>query len=385
MQRRTFVSTASIALAGALQPMASVWAASPLKVAAMLPLSGPAGLFGPSAKACAELAVEQLNARGGVLGRKVELIIGDAGLAPADAGQVALKLWKGDGAQVFIGMHDSAVRGALVSLFKGQIPYFYTPVYEGGECSVGTYMNGETPQQQLEPTLPWLMTERKIKKWYLMGNDYIWGRNTNALAKGYIAKAGGTVLGDEYVPFTVDNFDSSLARIRDSGAEGVLVSMVGGSSVSFNRAFAGFGLADKMVRIGSLIEENTLAGIGLQNAKNLYSSMGYFANLETPGAKTFSAAYLKRFGEKAPALNDLAESVFEGFLMLEAIAKKAQSLKVADMDRASKGATYDGPRGVVTMHNRHVDQNIYVAEATNKGFKVVKTFPHVSSGQTCKV
>lgn len=385
MQRRAFVTTASVALAGAFQPMASVWAAGPLKVAAMLPLSGPAGLFGPSSKACSELAVEQVNARGGILGRKVELLVGDAGLPPADAGQVALKLWKGSGAQVFIGMHDSAVRGALVGLFKGQVPYFYTPVYEGGECAVGTYMNGETPQQQLEPTIPWLMTERKVKKWYLMGNDYIWGRNTNAAAKGYIAKAGGTVLGDEYVPFTVDNFDSSLARIRDSGADAVLVSMVGGSSVSFNRAFAGFGLADKMVRIGSLIEENTLAGIGFQNAKNLYSSMGYFANIDTPAAKAFSSAYFKRFGPKAPALNGLAESVYEGFLMLEAIASKAKSLKVADMDRASEGASYDGPRGPVTMHNRHVDQNIYLAEATNDGFKVVKTFPHVSSGQTCKV
>ncbi|QDL38068.1 substrate-binding domain-containing protein [Rhodoferax sediminis] len=385
MQRRTFVSSAAVALAGAMQPMASAWAASPLKVAVMVPLTGPAGLFGPSAKACAELAVEQLNARGGVLGRKVDLLIGDGGLAPAEAGQAALKLWKGNGAEVFIGMHDSAVRGALEGLFKGQVPYFYTPVYEGGDCSVGTYFNGETPPQQLELPLPWLMAERKVKKWYLIGNDYIWGRNTNAAAKGYITKAGGTVVGDEYQPFSVDNFDSSLARIRDSGADAVLVSLVGGSSVTFNRAFAGFGLADKVVRIGSLIEENTLAGIGVQNAKNLYSSAGYFANIDTPAAKGFSTAYFKRFGDKAPALNGLAESVFEGFLMLSAIAKKANNLKVAAMEHASEGASYEGPRGSVTMHARHVDQNIYVAEVASTGFKVVKTFPHVPSGQTCKV
>ena len=385
MQRRTFVSSAAVALAGAIQPMASTWAASPLKVAAMLPLTGPAGLFGPSARACAQLAVEQLNARGGVLGRKVELLVGDGGLAPAEAGQAALKLWKGNGAEVFIGMHDSAVRGALEGLFKGQVPYFYTPVYEGGDCSVGTYFNGETPPQQLELPLPWLMAERKVKKWYLIGNDYIWGRNTNAAAKGYITKAGGTVLGDEYQPFSVDNFDSSLARIRDSGADAVLVSLVGGSSVTFNRAFAGFGLADKVVRIGTLIEENTLAGIGVQNAKNLYSSMGYLANIDTPAAKAFSAAYFTRFGDKAPALNGLAESVFQGFLMLGTIATKAKSLNVSAMDPASEGASYEGPRGLVTMHARHVDQNIYVAGVASTGFKVVKTFPHVSSGQTCKV
>lgn len=382
MQRRTFLHGIAAAAAAS---SAAVRAASPLNVAVMLPMSGPAGLFGPSAKACAELAVQTINARGGVLGRDINALFGDAGLPPAEASQTTLKLWKGQGAQAVIGMHDSAVRGALAGLFKGQVPYFYTPVYEGGECARGTYVNGETPVQQLAPVIPWLASERKPKKWYLIGNDYIWGRNTNAAAKGYIAQTGAQVVGDEYLPFTADNFDSSLARIRDSGADAVLVSLVGGASVTFNKAFASFGLADKAIRLGSLIEENTLAGIGLANARNLYSSAGYFANIETPAAKAFSDAYFKRFGAQAPALNGLAESVYEGFLMLEAIAARAKSLEVAKMETASEGASYNGPRGAVTMHARHVDQDIYLADVGDKGFRVVKTFPHVASGQSCKV
>ena len=383
MDRRTFLHGA--AAAAAALGTSAVRAAAPLNVAVMLPLSGPAGLFGPSAKACAELAVQTLNGRGGVLGRNINLLVGDAGLPPAEASQTALKLWKGSGAQVVIGMHDSAVRGALVGLFKGQVPYFYTPVYEGGECARGTYVNGETPAQQLAPVIPWLAAERKPKKWYLIGNDYVWGRNTNAAAKDYIAKTGAQVVGDEYLPFTVDNFDSSLARIRDSGADAVLVSLVGGSAVSFNKAFASFGLADKAIRLGTLLEENTLAGIGVANARNLYSSAGYFANIQTPAAKAFSEAYFKKFGAQAPALNGLAESVYEGFLMLDAIATKARSLDVAKMDPASEGASYNGPRGAVTMHARHVEQDIYLADVDDKGFKVVKTFPRIASGQTCKV
>jgi ABC-type branched-subunit amino acid transport system substrate-binding protein len=382
MDRRIFLHGIAAAAAAS---SAVVRAASPLNVAVMLTMSGPAGLFGPSAKACAELAVQTINARGGVLGRSINALFGDAGLPPAEASQTALKLWKGQGAQVVIGMHDSAVRGALVGLFKGQVPYFYTPVYEGGECARGTYVNGETPAQQLAPVIPWLASERKPKRWYMIGNDYIWGRNTNAAAKGYIAQTGAQVVGDEYLPFTADNFDSSLARIRDSGADGVLVSLVGGASVTFNKAFASFGLADKAIRLGSLLEENTLAGIGLANARNLYSSAGYFANIETPAAKAFSDAYFKRFGAQAPALNGLAESVYEGFLMLEAIAARAKSLDVAKMEPASEGASYSGPRGAVTMHARHVDQDIYLADVGEKGFRVVKTFPHIASGQTCKV
>ncbi|MFO1220241.1 MAG: substrate-binding domain-containing protein [Burkholderiaceae bacterium] len=383
MDRRYFLN--STLAAAAMGVTARAFAADPLKVAVMIPLSGPAGLFGPSAKACAELAAEQINGRGGVLGRKIELMFGDAGLAPAEASQAALKLWKGSGAHAVIGMHDSAVRGALVGLFKAQVPYFYTPVYEGGECSKGTYVNGETPQQQLEPVIPWIAAERKPKKWFMIGNDYIWGRNTNAAAKGYIEKTGAQVVGDEYHPFTVDNFDASLAKIRDSGADAVLVSLVGGASVNFNKAFASFGLSDKALRLGTLIEENTLAGIGVANAKNLYSSAGYFANITTPAAKAFSDAYTKRFGAQAPTLNGLAESTYEGFLMLEAVAKKAGAISVAKMDAACEGANYSGPRGAVTMKARHVQQDVYVADVDANGFRVVKSFSRVGSGQTCKV
>lgn len=383
MDRRTFIqSTTAATLMGTLH---SAHAANTVKVAVLIPQSGPAGLFGPSAKACAELAAEAINARGGVLGHKIEVLFGDAGLAPAEAAQAALKLWKGQGAAVAIGMHDSAVRGALVGLFKGQIPYFYTPVYEGGECAKGTYVNGETPQQQLQTVIPWIATERKPKKWYMIGNDYVWGRNTNAAARGYIKKTGAEVVGDEYLPFTVDNFDASLARIRDSRADAVLVSLVGGASVGFNKAFASFGLDAQALRLGTLIEENTLSGIGAGNAKNLYSSAGYFANITTPAAKAFSEAYTKRFGAQAPALNGLAESTYEGFLMLEAIAKKAGSMSVDKMDAACEGANYRGPRGPVTMKARHVEQDIYLADVTADGFRVVKTFSRIGSGQTCRV
>lgn len=382
MHRRTFLCSAAIAAATG---PSIVNAASPLNVAVMLPMSGPAGLFGPSAKACTELAFEAINARGGILGRKLMPLFGDAGLPPAEVAQTALRLWKGQKAQAVIGMHDSAVRGALVGMFKGQVPYFYTPVYEGGECARGTFVNGETPQQQLEPVIPWLAAERKPTKWYLIGNDYSWGRNTNAAGREYITRTGAQVVGEEYLPFTVDNFDSSLARIRASGADAVLVSLVGGASVTFNKAFSSMGLSDKVIRLGTLIEENTLAGIGISNARNLYSSAGYFANIQTPAAQAFSEAYFKRFGAQAPALNGLAESVYEGALMFEAIAHRANALDIEKMDKASTGAGYSGPRGAVSMAARHVKQDIYLADVNDKGFRVIKTFQGVGSGQTCKV
>ncbi len=386
MKRRSLIQKSlaigSMASTGLLSHR-QLFAAGPVKVGVMIPMSGPAGLFGPSAKNCAELAVAEINARGGLAGSPIEMIVSDAGVPPAEASQAALKLWKGQKVQAFIGMHDSAVRGALVGVFKGQVPYIYTSTYEGGECSAGTQVLAETPAQQLEPVIPWISKERKLKKWYLIGNDYNWPRDTNAMAKKYIAAAGGSIVGEEYLPFTTDNFDASLAKIKATGAEAVLITLVGGASVGFNRAFASFGLSDTVTRLGTLIEENTLAGIGAQNAANLYSSSGYFAAIDTPAAIDFAKRYTARFGAQAPPLNALAQSVYDGFLLLEAMANKARSMDPQKLEAAAKGVSFSSPRGQTTMQDRHGKKDIYLARADGSGFKVVQVFKQVGAGKNC--
>jgi ABC-type branched-subunit amino acid transport system substrate-binding protein len=386
MHRREFIKTslAGAALAGlATAPFRAALAADPIKVGVLIPQSGPAGLFGPSSENCANMAAKEINGAGGILGRQVELMFADVGGPPADATRAALKLWKGEKADAFIGMHDSAVRGALTNVFKGQVPYIYTPVYEGGECSPGTYVLGETPNQQLEPVIPWMASEKGAGKWYLIGNDYNWPRDTNAAAKGYISASGGSVVGEEYLPFTADNFDSNLAKIKDTGANAVLITLVGGASVGFNRAFSSFGLSGSVTRLGTLIEENTLMGIGAENSANLFSSAGYFASIDTPAAKAFADAYKAEFGADAALLNSLGESCYEGVKLLKALAEKAGSLDATAMDGAADGVSYDGPRGTATMKDRHVSRDVFLAEADGNRFEVVKTFGNVGPGDNC--
>lgn len=389
MDRRHFIKTAAgIAVVGALSQVGlsgRAGAAQTVTVGILIPMSGPAGLFGPSSKDCAELAVAQINAAGGILGRRIQPIFVDVGGAPAEAIQSVLKVWKGQGAEVFIGMHDSAVRDALVNLFKGQVPYVYTAVYEGGACGKGLYVIGETPVQQLQPVIPWLAANKGASKWYLIGNDYNWPRDTNAVAKRYIQASAGKVVGEEYLPFSANNYDSNLAKIKQSGADAVLVTLVGGASVGFNRAFASFGLADKALRFGTLIEENTLAGIGAESSKNLFSAMGYYASLSTPKAEAFAHRYASQYGAKAPLLNALSESCFDGLLLIDALAKKAGSLKVPALDAAAvSGVSYDGPRGKVVMENGEVSYNIYLAQAKGTAFDIIKTFDAVPAGTDCR-
>lgn len=372
------LSSAAVALA-----LGTVSAAADIKVGVLVPDSGPAGLFGPSTRNSATLAAEKINASGGINGEQIELVFADVGVPPAEAAQAALRLWKGEGVEAFVGMHDSAVREALIGRFNGQVPYVYTPVYEGNSCANGLYITGETPSQQLAPVIPYLAEKEGVSKWYLIGHDYNWPRDTNALAKGYIADAGGEVVGEEYLPFTVSEFDSSLQRIKESGADAVLITLVGGGSVGFNVSFAGFGLDDQAIRLGTLIEENTLGGIGADNADRLFSSSGYFASIETEAAASFASEYSAAFGADAPALNGLGQSAYEGLMLLAALANKAGSLDVAAMDAAAEGITWSTPRGDNTLTGRHMAQTIYLADGSGGAFNVVTSFDSVASSEAC--
>lgn len=354
-----------------------------IKIGVLVPDSGAAGLFGPSTRNSAILAAEKINAAGGINGEMIELLFADAGLPPAEAAQAVLRLWKGEGVQGFVGTHDSAVREAIVGYFKGQVPYVYTPVYEGNACGAGLYVTGETPSQQLAPVIPYLMENEGAKNWYLIGHDYNWPQRTNELAKGYIEKAGGTVVGEEYLPFSATEFDSSLQKIKASGADGVLITLVGGGSVGFNVAFAGFGLDKQAIRLGTLIEENTLAGIGADNSNRLYSSTGYFASIETDAAKAFAKSYTDKFGTDAPTLNAIGQSAYDGLTLLATLANKAGSLEVDAIEAIAEGTSFESPRGKSTLNGRHVSQNIYLANGTGGSFKIEASFESVASSENC--
>ncbi len=377
MKIKTLIISTMLAIATATPAFAQI------KIGFLVPDSGPAGLFGPSTRNSALLAMEDINAAGGINGEPIELVFADAGLPPADVVQSAIRLWRGERVAALVGMHDSAVRAAVQGQIAGKLPYVYTPVHAGGECTAGIYITGETPNQQLVPSIPYLMAKEGVAKWYLVGHDYSWPRDTNVVAKEVIAAAGGEVVGEEYLPLTANEFDSSLAKIRTSGADAVLVTLVGGGSVGFNIAFAGFGLDDQAIRLGTLIEENTLAGIGPDNSKRLYNAAGYFGNLDTPGAQAFAAKYYQRYGADAAALNGLGQSGYEGLMLLAALGNAAGSLEVAALDSVAEGITFTSPRGAGKLEGRHVTQTIYLAQATANGYEVIESFDAIESSEAC--
>jgi ABC-type branched-subunit amino acid transport system substrate-binding protein len=366
------------------------WAGSALaqpeefKIGLFIALSGPAALFGPTQRACADLAAEKINKAGGIMGRQVRLIPTDAGGPPAETAKSAVRLMLEDKVDLFIGSHDSATREANIATIKGKVAYIYSPVYEGGECSPNVYCLGETPPQQAQPAIEFLAKEKKAKAFHLIGDDYVWPHKVNDQVKKFVAANGGKVTGEEYVPFGAPNkFEEAVTRIKAAKPDAVICTLVGADNVNFNRAFAGFGLDKTIARLSLLLEENTLKGVGAENSANLYSCMGFFA--DNPSSKAFKAEYMAKYGDKAPQLATIGADCYSALNLAKALFDKAGANDAKKLMAASEGLSFEGASGRVTMRGRQVDKDMYLARCKGTDFEVIKTIKAVKSGTACRV
>src|SRR5215470_11250896 len=386
--RRQFLTTAAAATGFAVAPAVArtARAAGEFKIGMFYAIAGPAaGLFGPTQKACAELAVDEINAKGGILGRKVTLAFANGDGPVAEATKSAVRLMLEEKVDFFLGSHNSAVREALVGTIKAKVPYVYTPIYEGGECGANTYVLADTPQQQMETALPWLARKTSFKRVYMIGNDYVWPQVTNKHAKRIVEAGGGSVIGEEYVPLGAPNkFEEVVTRIKGAKPDLVLITLVGADNVNFNRTFAGFGLDKDIGRLSLLLEENTLHGIGADASGNLFSCLSYFENAPGEANKKFKAAYFAKFGDKAPQLGLIGADCYGGVYCAHALATKAGGTDAKKCMAASEGLTFPTAAGQATMRGRHVDKTMYLATCKGADFDIIKTFPDVKSGDECK-
>jgi ABC-type branched-subunit amino acid transport system substrate-binding protein len=262
-----------------------------------------------------------------------------------------------------VGWHISAVRQAVAPRIAGRVPYVYTALYEGGERTPGVFLAGEVPSRQLFPAMDWLQSERGVRRWCVVGNDYVWPRQSAALARGYAQLSGGSICDEVLVPLGTTDFAPVLARAERSEADAVLMLLVGQDAVEFNRAFARAGLDAECLRLSTLLDENMLLATGAENASGLYTAAAYFEALPTPESLDFGWRFSHRFGPEAPTLNSLGESCYEGIMLLCALATRAGTVDVARLCAVADSVTFEGPRGELRMRERHVDQRIYLAEA----------------------
>lgn len=339
-------------------------------LALVVPLQGPAGLFGPSCELCAELAAVELNAAAGVLGREVRLRVVDGGRSPVQVAEEVAELVADGAVDAVAGWHISAVRQALAPRLAGRVPYVYTALYEGGERSPGVFLTGETPSRQVLPALRWLAHELGVRQWAVVGNDYVWPRQSAAAVREGAGDCGVEVVAEVFVPLGCDDFSPALERIERCGCDGLLMLLVGEDAVRFNRGFAEAGL-DGIARLSPLMDENMLLATGPASTRGVYAAAGYFEALPTPGSLDFGGRFSRRFGSEAPVLNSLGESCYEGITLLAHLAERAGTLDIAALEAVADGVSYEGPRGDVHLRERHLQQQVYLARADGVDFDVV--------------
>ncbi len=346
---------------------------STFRVALLIPMCGAAGIWAPSCIASAQVAVAELNQSDGICGRPVELVMIDSAVeAPTPVEQVVDALLTAHAVDAIVGMHISAVRQRLRRIVRQRVPYVYTPLYEGGERTLGIFAIGDTPQRQLGPALQYFGTERRARRWALIGNDYVWPRASHDYAKQRLRALGAELSLERYLPFGLADMTSLVEELKRNRADAVLLSLVGQDAVTFNRTFGAADLHDRMLRFSCAIEENCLLACGANNLKGLYSAASYFGSLQTPANCVFRESYHSLHGDTAPVLNALGQSTYEGLQFLAGLLTHDENEWRHQNSSAVSAMDYRSVRRDRHPHSSAVTCPVYLARADGVHFDIFK-------------
>lgn len=336
------------------------------RVAVLVPIGGSAGIWGPSCISCAQVAIGEINAADGINGLPLEPIFlnSDADTVHTLEREINELLDNGEISGV-VGMSVSSVRQRLNKIIAGRVPHIYTPHYEGNEHSPNVYTIGDTPDQNLVPAIRRLTETLKVKRWALIGNDYVWPRMSHVVAKRTIAETGGNVVFEGYVPFGLEDASWLVERIAKSRPDIVLVSLIGQDGVEFNRSFGAMNLDRRIFRLSTVLEENALLASESANTKRLFVSAAYFSSLQTDQNLAFRERYEAGLRKPPPMLNSFGQSIYEGMNFYSAMMRREDDSRRAAID-------YQSARDGRYYSNAKKDTSVYLARADGVQFCVTE-------------
>lgn len=378
------LSTLLAAAASATLLASAALAADPIKIGVPVGLSGANSVVAPSVVQSAQLAVDEINAKGGVLGRQLALDVADDASGAAGAQKAFDSLVFQKKVDVLISMETSAARNAgLPIVARGKVPYIYTSFYEGKSCSPYMYVNAWVPEQQVPPIVDYFTKEKGAKKFFLIGSDYAFGRGMLAFTKAYIEKTGGKVVGEEYLPMDGSDWTPIISKLKSAAPDALITSTAGGApNVTLTKQLRAAGVS---LPYGNLaVDEGTAKGMGT-DAEGIFLSASYVTGIDSAANKTFLAAMQKKFGADLKTPNDLSVPEYEAVYAYKAAVEKAGSTDSAKVLKALGEISVDGPRGKIAMSKEHhAPLTMYLGQVTaDGGVKVIKSFPDVNPGAQC--
>jgi urea transport system substrate-binding protein len=350
----------------------------PIKVGLLSSLSGGLSIIEDSIYRAGLLAIDEINAAGGINGRKIKPVVADYASDFSLAVQKAEELITRDKVAATFGCYTSASRVSVLPVFeRNNAMLFYSTLYEGLECSPNCVYTGCIPTQQLFDYCPWIV-QNLGKKVYIVGSDYIYPRTMSAIEKILVKEAGGTIVNDRYFPLGTTEFAPVIASLRETKPDVILSNMVGDSIPAFYKQFrAGGFTADSLPIAATVTTEQEVQAMGGENAAGHYMSVTYFQSLDNPANKRFVEAFKKKNGAKQVTNQPMADNYVAVKLWAEAVKKAGNSSFEALRDTIVGTEFGDAPEGlpVKVQKNRHVTLPSLIGQATQEGqYKIVKDF-----------
>jgi urea transport system substrate-binding protein len=365
-------TTASPSVSGSAAP-----AGDGIKVGILHSLSGTMAISERSVVDAEEMAISEINAAGGVLGKQIVAVREDGNSDPQTFSEKAKKLIEQDKVVVVFGCWTSSSRQAVLPVFESKNHMLWYPVqYEGQECSKNVFYTGAAPNQQIEPSVDWLLEQYKGKPFFLVGSDYVFPKTANTIIKAQLAAKGGKVVGEDLIPLGSNEVTAIISKIKSAMPNGGVIynTLNGDSNVAFFKQLQGAGLGpDKYPSMSVSIAEEEVKSIGVEYLKGHFAAWNYFQTVTTPASKKFVEAFKAKYSAER-VVNDPMECAYNAVYLWKQSVEKAKTADDLDKVRAAAlGQTFEAPQGKVTMeNNHHLSKFVRIGEVGEDGlFKIV--------------
>lgn len=355
-----------IAIACALTlPMSmAVKAADPVKLGLLEDQSGNFSLAVIPKINATKLAIDEINAKGGILGRPIKLIHYDTQSDNTKFQEFARRLIQTDKPDVIFGAFSSASREAIRPIMKkAKQLYFYNNQYEGGVCDSNVFVTGAVPEQQFSTLVPWLM-EKYGKRVYTIAADYNFGQISAEWVRKIVKENGGTMVGEEFIPLSVNQFGQTIQNIQKVKPDFVMTLLVGNLQSAYFEQQAAANLNLPMgssIQVGQAYEHKRFKPPAL---KNMYVTPNYIEEVDTPASNDFKKRFRAKFPSE-PYISQEAANAYDAVYIYKAAVEKAKSTDMVAVRKALEGGDIctSGPQGKVCMDpkSHHMSHTIYLA------------------------
>jgi branched-chain amino acid transport system substrate-binding protein len=359
----------------------------PIRVGVIADMTGPISFIGQANANVARMVIGDINAKGGLLGRAVQLYLEDSETSDAVAAARAAKLVD-LGVDVILGGIYSSTRQAIKgpAVQKGKKLYIYPEQYEGEESDPLIFCTGPVPAQQVDRFIPWLMRQTGAKKFYLPSSDYIWPRTMNRKVREIVTANDGEIVGEEYFPLDHTDFRATAQKIVASGADVVFNTTIPPGLGPLLEELDKAGFAQRGGRLVCLyFDENFLNMVPAPLVEGLYSCLDYYQSVTDP----FSRSLLGQYNDLYPGTamftaGSACSGLYRGLRLWEAAVNEAGSLDqdavIAALDHAKIAQGPGGPAAMVPGQH-HVRMNMYIAQARNGRFDVIESLGPIAPNE----